>query len=193
MAFHLPPFLGMTTGLGYYFLYGWSATQRHRRRGVGRPLDVFRNVAEVEWDTMLFFFGVIMCVGGLQELSWLAKVGHFMYHPTEGLGAFWANVSVGVLSAIIDNVPVMFAVLRMDPPMDTTGVLHTPVSDYQWLLVTLTAGVGGSLLSVGSAAGVALMGVARGSYTFGRHLVWAPAIALGYVASIWVHAMLNAP
>jgi Na+/H+ antiporter NhaD/arsenite permease-like protein len=190
IAFHLPPFLGMTTGLGYYFVYGWIKTNRHRKRGVGHPLDVFDNVAEVEWDTMLFFFGVIMCVGALQELGYLAMVGTALYDPTQGVGAFWANVGVGVLSAIIDNVPVMFAVLAMDPPMDPSGALHTAAADYQWLLVTLTAGVGGSLLSVGSAAGVALMGTARGAYTFGRHLLFLPVIALGYAAAIWVHWLL---
>ena len=61
----------------------------------------------------------------------------------------------------------------------------------QWLLVTLTAGVGGSLLSIGSAAGVALMGQARGIYTFFAHLKWTWAIALGYAASIWVHLLIN--
>jgi Na+/H+ antiporter NhaD/arsenite permease-like protein len=191
--FHLPPFLGMTTGLGYFFLYGWITGHRHRRRGVGEPLDVFRNVAEVEWDTMLFFFGVIMCVGALQELGHLARAGALLFDPQHGLGPFWANVGIGVLSAIIDNVPVMFAVLGMNPPMDPTGALHTEAADFQWLLVTLTAGVGGSLLSVGSAAGVALMGSAHGIYTFGRHLVWLPAIALGYAASIAVHWLLRAP
>jgi Na+/H+ antiporter NhaD/arsenite permease-like protein len=75
----------------------------------------------------------------------------------------------------------MFAVLTMQPDM--------PVG--QWLLVTLTAGVGGSLLSIGSAAGVALMGQARGVYTFFGHLKWTPVIALGYAASIWVHVALN--
>ena len=57
---------------------------------------------------------------------------------------------------------------------------------------SLTTGVGGSLLSIGSAAGVALMGQARGYYTFAGHLRWAPVIALGYVASILVHLWLNA-
>ena len=61
----------------------------------------------------------------------------------------------------------------------------------QWLLVTLTAGVGGSLLSVGSAAGVALMGQARGIYTFGAHLRWSWAVALGYAASVAVHVAIN--
>jgi Na+/H+ antiporter NhaD/arsenite permease-like protein len=65
------------------------------------------------------------------------------------------------------------------------------MDEFQWLLVTLTAGVGGSLLSVGSAAGVAVMGQARGIYTFFAHLKWTWAIALGYAASIWVHLLVN--
>ena len=97
------------------------------------------------------------------------------------LGATYANILVGVLSAVVDNIPVMFAVLTMNPDMSTG----------QWLLVTLTAGVGGSLLSVGSAAGVALMGQSKGLYTFGSHLKWAPVIALGYAASIYVHILIN--
>jgi Na+/H+ antiporter NhaD/arsenite permease-like protein len=88
---------------------------------------------------------------------------------------------VGVLSAVVDNIPVMFAVLTMNPDMSTG----------QWLLVTLTAGVGGSMLSIGSAAGVALMGQARGVYTFFGHLKWAPAILLGYAASIGTHMLVN--
>jgi Na+/H+ antiporter NhaD/arsenite permease-like protein len=60
------------------------------------------------------------------------------------------------------------------------------------LLVTLTAGVGGSLLSIGSAAGVALMGTARGIYTFGAHMRWTWAVALGYAASIIAHMFINA-
>ncbi|MCA8947935.1 MAG: sodium:proton antiporter NhaD [Planctomycetes bacterium] len=197
---HLPPFLGMTTGLGYFMIYGFFRTRRHRKKGDREPVDVFRNVAEVEWDTMLFFFGVILCVGGLQELMYLHKASEWLYDPNGPIGATAANIVIGVLSAIIDNVPVMFAVLGMDPSMDPAnpvvhGVadsgLHTPVANFQWLLVTLTAGVGGSLLSVGSAAGVALMGTAHGYYTFGRHLKFLPAIAAGYCAAIVVHWALN--
>jgi Na+/H+ antiporter NhaD/arsenite permease-like protein len=118
-----------------------------------------------------------MCVGGLSELGFLAGASKLLY---EDVGPFWANVSVGGVSAVLDNVPVMFAVIGMNPDMG--------VGD--WLLVTLTAGVGGSLLSVGSAAGVALMGAAHGVYTFNSHLRWFPAILLGYVASVATHALL---
>ena len=89
---------------------------------------------------------------------------------------------LGIVSAVIDNIPVMFAVLTMQPEM----------SHGHWLLITLTAGVGGSLLSIGSAAGVALMGAARGHYTFLGHLRWTPVILLGFIASVLVHLWLNA-
>jgi Na+/H+ antiporter NhaD/arsenite permease-like protein len=82
---------------------------------------------------------------------------------------------------VVDNIPVMYAVLTMLPEM----------SHGHWLLVTLTAGVGGSLLSIGSAAGVAVMGQARGVYTFFAHLKWSWAIALGYIISIAVHLFVN--
>jgi len=145
-----------------------------------KPLyfDLFRKVARAEWDTLLFFYGVILCVGGLSQFGYMALLSNYMYID---LGTTNANVAVGVLSAILDNIPVMFAVLTMDPAM----------SQGQWLLVTLTAGVGGSLLSIGSAAGVALMGSARGTYTFGAHLKWTPVIALGYAASIIAHLYIN--
>ena len=104
-------------------------------------------------------------------------VSEFLY---DGLGPTLANSIVGVLSAIVDNIPVMFAVITMRPEMSID----------QWLLVTLTTGVGGSLLSIGSAAGVALMGQARGYYTFFGHLKWTPVIFLGYIASIYLHVLM---
>jgi len=187
---HLPPAVGMMLGLGYlsFFSY-WLKKKEHRLLSGDNPLDVtghshatfdlFRKIAKAEWDTLLFFYGVILCVGGLGQFGYLAYTSNFMYNV---LGHTPANILVGILSAVIDNIPVMFAVLTMNPEM----------SHGQWLLVTLTAGVGGSLLSIGSAAGVALMGSARGIYTFGSHLKWTWAIALGYAASIAAHLWLNA-
>lgn len=189
---HLPPATGMMLGLGYLGFFSYYLKKKeHRNYDVDDnplshqtyhakpdPFDLFRKVARAEWDTLLFFYGVILCVGGLSQFGYLATVSSFLYHD---MGPTTANIIVGVLSAIVDNIPVMFAVLTMLPEM----------SHNQWLLVTLTAGVGGSLLSIGSAAGVALMGAARGIYTFGAHLKWTPVIALGYVASIIVHLMIN--
>ena len=226
----LPPFIGMTTGLGLLKFYAYfqkrvpprepreisealsmlaspaenpplepalvaartdmrvTATalevssqrillQAPRRRH-HEAIDVFAMIQKAEWDTLLFFYGIILAVGGLAQIGYLALASEAIYG---GLGATAANAIVGVVSAVVDNIPVMFAVLSMRPEMP-----HS-----QWLLVTLTAGVGGSMLSVGSAAGVALMGQAKGRYTFLRHLRWTWAIALGYVASIWVHLLIN--
>jgi len=177
---HLPPAMGMMTGLGYLMVVGYFVKVRHNSNDpISERFDVFRKVSRAEWDTLLFFFGVIVSVGGLGFMGYLALVSEAMYVQ---LGATYANVLVGILSAIVDNIPVMFAVLTMTPDMSLG----------QWLLVTLTAGVGGSMLSIGSAAGVALMGQSQGHYTFVSHLKWIWAIALGYVASIFMHLWINA-
>ncbi|CAH1553237.1 sodium:proton antiporter NhaD [Vibrio rotiferianus] len=195
---HFPPVVGMMMGLAYLQFFGYflRKTLKHslakkaamaiangddyalKRLGSVVPFDVFNRISRAEWDTLLFFYGVVMCVGGLSLLGYLGLVSNVMYTEWNPI---WANIMVGVLSAIVDNIPVMFAVLTMDPSM----------SMGDWLLVTLTAGVGGSLLSIGSAAGVALMGAARGQYTFFGHLKWAPVIALGYAASIAAHLWMN--
>jgi NhaD family Na+/H+ antiporter len=192
---HLPPFLGMMTGLAYLQFFSYYLKKTHHKEepevalgGVSdiamgdaseSGYDFFSRLARAEWDTLLFFYGVVLCVGGLAFIGYLELVSTTLYID---IGPTFANIAVGVLSAIVDNIPVMFAVLSMNPEMDLG----------QWLLVTLTAGVGGSMLSIGSAAGVALMGQSRGQYTFFGHLKWAPAILVGYAASILVHMWVNA-
>ncbi len=185
---HLPPVIGMLTGLAYLQFFGYylkktthkEVTKGYLDTNIGSPVafDIFQPIARAEWDTLLFFYGVVACVGGLGFLGYLSVASELMYTQW---GPTAANITVGGLSAIVDNIPVMFAVLTMNPEM----------SIGQWLLVTLTAGVGGSLLSIGSAAGVALMGQARGQYTFFGHLKWMPVIALGYAASIATHFWIN--
>jgi Na+/H+ antiporter NhaD/arsenite permease-like protein len=173
---HLPPFLGMMVGLSILMLFGYRLQMIFRDEE--DRFEIFNNVRDAEWDTLLFFFGVVFAVGGLGYIGYLELASVAMY---DGMGATTANILIGVLSAIVDNIPVMFAVLNMNPDMDL----------YQWMLVTLTAGVGGSMLSVGSAAGVALMGTSRGMYTFFSHIKWTPAVIAGYVASIIAHYVIN--
>ena len=177
---HLPPVFGMMTGLGVLSIYGYHLKSKESKDKNRKSIfNIFNMVSKAEWDTLLFFYGVLMCVGGLSAFGYMALTASFMYVD---LGASTANILVGILSAIVDNIPVMFAVLTMMPQMDLG----------QWLLVTLTAGVGGSMLSIGSAAGVALMGQTKGIYTFFTHLKWTPVIILGYAASIAVHFLWNA-
>jgi Na+/H+ antiporter NhaD/arsenite permease-like protein len=175
---HLPPAMGMMTGLGYLMIVSYFVKRSNPSEEKSERFDIFIMISRAEWDTLLFFFGVIVSVGGLGFMGYLALVSEAMYVE---LGATYANVLVGILSAIVDNIPVMFAVLTMTPDMSLG----------QWLLVTLTAGVGGSLLSIGSAAGVALMGQSKGYYTFVSHLKWIWAIAIGYFASIVTHIWIN--
>ena len=226
---HLPPVLGMMTGLGLLKVFGWWRNRSNyprggagagamstpedahgqgremddvEARGVGKgggkggagagaasrfpggptssgaPLDIFKRLEQTDWDTLIFFYGVIMCVGGLGVMGYLNAVSNYAYG---NWGPDVANVAIGLLSAVIDNIPMMYAVLSTEPSMTKP----------EWLLLTLTAGVGGSLLSIGSAAGVGLMGVAPRSYTFQSHLRWAPAVVTGYFASVLAHTLLN--
>ena len=187
---HIPPVFGMMTGLSllqlfaYYLKRTYSRSTVISREGEDQPFGVFKQIAQAEWDTLLFFYGVIMCVSGLSYIGYLELLSNTIYpsSPDQLIGFSIANSIMGILSALIDNIPVMFSVLQM----------HTTESMVlsQWLLITLTTGVGGSLLSIGSAPGVALMGQARGVYTFYSHLKWAPAIFLGYIASIIVHLLI---
>jgi NhaD family Na+/H+ antiporter len=176
---HLPPFMGMMTGLSYLLFYAfYIRITSDEDTADFATFNIFNKVAQAEWDTLFFFFGVIFCVGGLGFIGYLDLASNYLYG---GWGATVANVVLGLASAIVDNIPVMFAVLTMNPEMGLD----------QWLLITLTTGVGGSLLSIGSAAGVALMGQARGIYTFFNHLKWSWAIALGYAVSIYVHYLMS--
>lgn len=191
---NLPAAFGMMFGFGLLKVYAYTLNKRIFPIE-GQPdlseraaFNIFHSIQRIEWDTMLFFYGVMLCVGGLATLGYLAFVSDFLYttlgqHFSSAWSATPANVLIGILSAIVDNIPIMYAVLTMNPAM----------SQGQWLLITLTAGVGGSLLAVGSAAGVALLGQARGQYTFMVHLKWTWAIALGYIGAIAVHLWLNQP
>ena len=188
---HIPPVFGMMTGLSllqlfaYYLKRTYSRPIAISREGKDKPFGIFKQIAQAEWDTLLFFYGVIMCVSGLSYIGYLTLLSDTLYYgisPNPVISFTIANFLMGILSALIDNIPVMFSVLQM----------HTKESMVlsQWLLITLTTGVGGSLLSIGSAPGVALMGQARGMYTFYSHLKWAPAIFLGYILSIIVHLLI---
>lgn len=172
----IPPFMGMMMGLSLLMIISYWLKKSEQEE---TDYDFFINVKNSEWDTLLFFYGIIFCIGGLTELGYLELASSAIYQQ---LSPTWANVLIGLLSAVVDNIPVMFSVLEMQPSLDTS----------QWLLVTLTSGVGGSLLSIGSAAGVALMGQSKGLYSFIAHLKWFPVILLGYAASIYAHLLLNA-
>ncbi len=193
----LPPAAGMMAGLALIQFFSFYLTQTvknsesvyayaYRFFGVDVPVenekqdfDVFKNVANVEWDTLLFFYGAMMIIGALSFIGYLDAVAIFLFG---GHSATDANIIIGLSSAFVDNGTLMFAVLNM----------HPDIPSGQWLLLTLTLGVGGSLLAIGSAPGVGLLGQIKEGYTFGYHMKWMPVILLGYVASIAVHFWINA-
>ncbi len=164
---NLPSFWGMMFGLSVLKLYSYTLKRRKNEN-----IEIYKRIAHIENDTLLFFFGLIAAVGGLSAIGYLAVAANVYTHTDHTL----VNTLVGLISSVIDNVPVMFAVLKANPAMDAA----------QWMLVTLTAGIGGSLISFGSAAGVGVMGKLRGIYTFGAHMRYFWVVAVGYVVSIAV-------
>ena len=163
--FHFPAMWGMVFGLALLKLYSFRLTKQNRD-----SFDIFVNMKKIENDTLLFFFGILSAVGALHYVGFLNYI-HDLYGI---IGPTASNIGVGFLSAIVDNVPVMSAILKASPEMGID----------QWLLVTMTAGIGGSLISFGSAAGVGVMGRLRGIYTFGSHMKYAWTILVGYFLSL---------
>lgn len=164
---HLPPMWGMLFGLSVLQLYMYFLKKKHNV-----DVSIFQAMSKIENNTLLFFFGILSAVGALHFtgfLEYAAKL-YEAFSPTA------VNIGVGFLSAIVDNVPVMSAVLKANPNIDQA----------QWMLVTMTAGIGGSLISFGSAAGVGVMGKMSGIYTFSSHIRLAWTVLAGYAASLAV-------
>jgi len=171
---HLPAMWGMLFGLSILKIYVYRLNQSSSPTQV----NVFTWIAKVENDTLLFFFGILAAVGGLHFLGFL----EYFTSLYDTFGATAVNIGVGFLSAVVDNVPVMSAVLKANPTMGTdAGTIQE-----QWMLVTMTAGVGGSLISFGSAAGVGVMGKMSGIYTFASHMKLAWTVLVGYIVSVTI-------
>lgn len=191
---HMPPVVGMMTGLSYVGLYGYYLKKTHTADECSgseelpcfgdptpshEPFDIFHRVSRAEWDALFFLYGIGISIGGLAYIGWLQQASTLLYGQ---LGPDLANIAVGLYSAFIENVPTIYGVLAMDPALSLG----------HWLMVALTTALGGSLLSIGSAAGIVLMGQSGGQYTFIGHLRWTPAILLGFAAGIACHYWINA-
>jgi len=165
-----PAMWGMMFGLVLLKMHSFKLTKKFGKD----HFNVFASMAKVENNTLMFFFGILAAVGALYFVGWLT-LASIVYEP-QHLGPVMSNIGVGFLSAVVDNVPVMSAILKANPDMDLSN----------WMLVTLTAGIGGSLISFGSAAGVGVMGKLKGIYTFSAHMKYSWTILLGYFVSICV-------
>lgn len=177
---HLPPFVGILLVLGIL----WTVTEsmyRHLEHddSDGMQKRVSRMLTRIDMSTILFFLGILMAVGSLQTIGALAQLG-------EGLNV-WFNGNhylvtgiIGVLSSIVDNVPLVAGCMGMYP---VQAVGDMAVDGIFWQLLAYCAGVGGSMLIIGSAAGVVVMGLEK--ITFGwymKHISWVA--FLGYIAGI---------
>lgn len=156
--------LGM--GLSIIGLYAW-----HLKRRYGTDVALLQQLQKVEWNTLLFFIGIISGVAALNYTGWLGYISGLFDHfsPTA------VNVLLGAISGILDNVPVEAAALMSAPQLD-----HS-----QWALNALMVGIGGSLTVIGSAAGIMAMTLDK-SYSFSTHLKFMPAILANFFASLGV-------
>ena len=155
---HLPPFTGMMMSLGVL----WAVTEiMHGRKAseLKRNLSVISVLQKVDTASVLFFLGILMAVGALQEVGHLATVAHFLDNAMNG-NIYTINISIGLLSAIVDNVPLVAAAQGMYP----IGMGHFAENGEFWQFLAYCAGTGGSALIIGSAAGVAVMGLEKISF-----------------------------
>ena len=173
--FHLPAMWGMMFGFSLLSIYTYIYKKTNKNE---EPMHVFHYMSKIENNTLFFFFGILAAVGALHFVGFL----NYAVSLYDKFGATTVNIGVGFLSAIVDNVPVMSAVLKANPMMGADVGENLS----QWLLVTLTAGIGGSMISFGSAAGVGVMGKLKGIYTFGAHMKYAWTVVAGYIVSVVV-------
>jgi len=199
MVLKLPPAAGMLAGFSLlelfdYYLMKTPGRDPDRLALLPHGLDfkprssrdqerlesyaIFDKAGHLDWDTLLFFYGAMVAIGGLGFIGYLDAISSWLYGQHS---ATLANILIGLSSAFIDNGTLMFAVLNM----------HPPLGKGEWLLLTLTLGVGGSLLAIGSAPGIGLLGLTKGRYSFLSHMRWSPAILLGYAAAVAVHFVVN--
>ena len=165
--FDFPAMWGMMFGLAILKIFSIYLQKKGKNK-----FCVYLNMKNIEHDTLLFIFGILSSIAALHFLGFLDYI-HDFYNT---IGASQANISIGFLSALIDNVTVMNTLLQTSPTMSLK----------EWMLANMTIGIGGSLLSFGSVAGIVLMSKLPGIYTFGSHIKYAWSILAGYIVSIAV-------
>ncbi|SES37045.1 sodium:proton antiporter NhaD [Halopseudomonas bauzanensis] len=164
----LPPYMGILFGLGVL----WVATEimhRDKKPELKHPLSVIGVLHRVDTPSILFFLGILLAVSSLATAGHLGQIAVAL---RDGLGNIFAiNYAIGLLSAVVDNVPLVAGAMKMYPTV-TDGMLASATTDTEWLSQFVTdgrfwqflafcAGTGGSSLIIGSAAGVAAMGMER--------------------------------
>lgn len=181
---HLPPFTGMMLSLGVL----WMITEvmhASKNKELRRNLSVISVLQKVDTASVLFFLGILMAVAALQEVGHLAQVAKFLDTSLDG-NMYTINITIGLLSAIVDNVPLVAAAQGMYP----IGTEEFAANGAFWQFLAYCAGTGGSALIIGSAAGVAVMGLEK--ISFGWYLKKISLYAIiGYFAGAAVYFFLG--
>ena len=195
---HLPPYMGILISLGCLWLLTELIVRHYRLDGKieGRISQVVRHI---DMSTILFFLGILLSVGALQQAGILNELAHWLDRNLHE--PYTINGIIGVLSSIVDNVPLVAACMNMYPvatdAMVTAAADPTYMSFFVedglfWHLLTFCAGVGGSLLIIGSAAGVVAMGIEKIPFMwYAKRITWLA--FLGYVAgiaTIWLETLI---
>ena len=178
---HLPPFMGVLLGLSVLWLVT-DVMHRSKNTEAKTPLSIAGVIRRIDTPSILFFLGILTAVSSLQVAGHLTQLSEFL---DEKLGSIYAiNTAIGVLSSIVDNVPLVAGAIGMysftDFPPDHTF----------WELLAYCAGTGGSLLIIGSAAGVAIMGILKIDFIwYMKHITLFAFV--GYIAGIITYYFMN--
>lgn len=163
MLTHLPPFMGMLLGLGALWILN-EIVHRKKSMKVRRSLSVNHIITRIDIPTIMFFIGILLAVGGLQSAGHLAHLAQWLDDVTKG-NIYVIDVAIGAMSSIVDNVPLVAAAMGMYPVADSAADIaaNSPfiVDGNFWKFLAYCAGTGGSMLIIGSAAGVAAMGLEK--------------------------------
>ena len=194
---HLPPYMGILISLGFLWLLTELIVRKYRLDGKieGRISQVVRHI---DMSTILFFLGILLSVSAVQQAGILNGLAHWLNDSLHE--PYLINGIIGVLSSIVDNVPLVAACMNMYPVMTDSMIAASADPAYAaffvedglfWHLLTFCAGVGGSLLIIGSAAGVVAMGIEKIPFLwYAKHITWLA--FLGYVAGIgciWIETL----
>jgi Na+/H+ antiporter NhaD/arsenite permease-like protein len=178
----LPPFLGLLTGVGLLWIVTDIKFRRdHETAEEGKIVNI---IQKADLSTLKFFIGILLAVGALSHAGLLGTLNDFIFGTELNINRLiFGNTVLGLISSILDNVPLVAAAIKMFPEAITANI---------WVLLAFTAGTGGSLLVIGSAAGVAAMGQVK-ELNFGYYLKKAtlPALA-GYAGGVLTWYIFNA-
>ncbi|MDE6378111.1 MAG: sodium:proton antiporter NhaD, partial [Duncaniella sp.] len=180
----LAPFMGILLALGVLWLVSEYRCTRNALFAEHSNLEITRLLSKIDMATILFFLGILMAVATLQETGVLTAFGEWLNVASDG-NHYLVTGIIGVVSSIVDNVPLVAGCMEMYP-IAATG--DFAADGLFWQLLAYCAGVGGSMLIIGSAAGVVVMGLEKISFGwYLRRFTW---IAfLGYIAGIGVYAI----